>query len=72
MVCHSPVAKCYSCGWEGADEGTIEEPAALQFYDILMKDSFKGAEVTRSNQLCPVCRSIIRSRRSIDGVPMDR
>lgn len=66
------MAKCYSCDWEGDEEEMIVEPASLLFYDILLQDSLKGAEVTRSNLLCPKCRTIVKSCRLIDGMVMDR
>mgnify|MGYP000675572383 FL=1 len=60
--------KCYSCGWEGSDEELVREPASLMFYDNLLKDQLKGAEVTRENLLCPKCRTQLKSVRLIDGI----
>lgn len=66
------MAKCYSCDWEGSEEELVRKECSLMFYDNLLKDSLKGAEVTRNNLLCPICGTMIKSQRLIDGVVFER
>ncbi|MBN1109329.1 MAG: hypothetical protein JXA45_01080 [Methanomassiliicoccales archaeon] len=50
----------------------IKEKAGLYYYDRVLMDSLKGVEVTRVNFLCPVCGSMIKTRRVVNGTVMDK
>lgn len=64
--------RCCDCGWEGNEEELIKEKAGLYYYDRVLMDSLKGVEVTRVNFLCPVCGSMIKTRRVVNGTVMDK
>jgi len=66
------LVKCYSCDWEGKEEELVREPGNLMFYDNLLKDQLKGAEVTRVNLNCPKCGKMIKSQRLINGMVFEK
>jgi hypothetical protein len=66
------MVKCCNCDWEGKEEELVEEPGNLMFYDHVLINSLKDVEVTRVNFLCPKCGAMIKSRRLINGMVMQK
>ncbi|OPY33225.1 MAG: hypothetical protein A4E32_00899 [Methanomassiliicoccales archaeon PtaU1.Bin124] len=63
--------RCFNCAWEGPEEELVEKPGSLIFYDFVAQQTL-GMEVTRSNQHCPKCDSILKSHRLVGGMVLDQ